>query len=299
MDAPESFETDESRTAAERARAAANAASRPDWLVGADEGVEGELERRKHEAQAPAESPALRRPAPDAPDAPNAPAHAAPPALRLVPPPAAAAAAAPARPEAWKAAASSLPTLRVVKGAGAAPAAPGMAPPPRAIPAPTTGAERAAAADADPGFPDDDGPGAPAPGAAPEARTAPPREAWWAVALDALRSDRRWQALAGALVVLAAVVTFWPRGERAVPIGALRRHPERWDGASVHVTGRVGEVFPLGGGYAFYLHQGRDTMVVFTRTRRPVPRQRVAITGSISTGYLDGAPRQALFEDTH
>jgi len=64
----------------------------------------------------------------------------------------------------------------------------------------------------------------------------------------------------------------------------------------VAVSGRVGETFPVGGGYAFYLHQGRDTIVVFTRSRVPTFRQRVQIVGSVSTGFLEGVPRAAIFE---
>ena len=64
----------------------------------------------------------------------------------------------------------------------------------------------------------------------------------------------------------------------------------------VHVEGRVGEVFPVGGGYAFYLRDGRDTMVVFTRSRTPERDEHVKIDGTVSTGYLDGQARTALFE---
>ncbi|HEY2954672.1 MAG TPA: hypothetical protein VGK89_05440 [Candidatus Eisenbacteria bacterium] len=107
----------------------------------------------------------------------------------------------------------------------------------------------------------------------------------------------------GVLVVLAvaaiaaAVITLRPRGEGdTVSIGAIRHHPERFDGQAVKLKGRVGEVFMVGGGYAFYLHQGRDTMVVFTRSRIPVRSEEVTISGSISNGILDGVSRQALFE---
>ena len=62
------------------------------------------------------------------------------------------------------------------------------------------------------------------------------------------------------------------------------------------MSGRVGETFPVGGGYAFYLHQGRDTIVVFTRSRVPTFRQRVQIVGSVSTGFLEGVPHAAIFE---
>jgi hypothetical protein len=55
-------------------------------------------------------------------------------------------------------------------------------------------------------------------------------------------------------------------------------------------------VFHVGGGYAFYLLDGRDTLVVFTRSRTPVERQHVRISGTMSNGSLDGLPTLALFE---
>ena len=55
--------------------------------------------------------------------------------------------------------------------------------------------------------------------------------------------------------------------------------------------------FFVGGGFAFYLMQGRDTIVAFTRVTAPEPRTVVTVTGQVSTGFLDGVPRQALFED--
>jgi hypothetical protein len=64
----------------------------------------------------------------------------------------------------------------------------------------------------------------------------------------------------------------------------------------VKVAGRVGQVFHVGGGFAYYLHDGRDTLVVFTRTRKPEERQHVTVLGTMSTGYLDGLPTLALFE---
>ena len=45
------------------------------------------------------------------------------------------------------------------------------------------------------------------------------------------------------------------------------------------------------------LVQGRDTIVVFTRTQMPTAHAVVTVKGQVSTGFLDGAPRQALFED--
>jgi hypothetical protein len=55
----------------------------------------------------------------------------------------------------------------------------------------------------------------------------------------------------------------------------------------------------VGGGYAFYLRQGREDIVVFTRSRVPVRREELTIEGSISNGVLDGKTRQALFETAH
>jgi hypothetical protein len=125
----------------------------------------------------------------------------------------------------------------------------------------------------------------------------PPRDGWWMVALDELRHNRRLQILAACAVVAVAAFVFWPRSEPGVSLGEIRRHPERYDGARVRVSGRIGQVYQVGGSYAFYLHQGRDTMVVFTRTRVPEPRKKVTLSASVSTGFLDGLPRQSLFEE--
>ena len=92
---------------------------------------------------------------------------------------------------------------------------------------------------------------------------------------------------------------FHPKEEQTVSIGAIHRHPERFDGRPVKVKGRVGEVYQVGGGYAFHLMQGREDLVVFTRSRVPVRREEVIIEGSISNGVLDGKTRQALFETAH
>lgn len=99
-----------------------------------------------------------------------------------------------------------------------------------------------------------------------------------------------------AVIAVVALMMFRPREEQTARIAAIRNHPERFDGRPVKVKGRVGEVFEVGGGYAFHLYQGRDEIVVFTRSRVPVRREEVTIAGSISTGMLDGKPRQALFE---
>jgi hypothetical protein len=99
-----------------------------------------------------------------------------------------------------------------------------------------------------------------------------------------------------AVIAVVALMLFRPKDEQTVSISAIRHHPERFDGRPVKVKGRVGEVYSVGGGYAFHLYQGRDDIVVFTRSRVPVRREEVTINGSISSGILDGKPRQALFE---
>lgn len=102
-----------------------------------------------------------------------------------------------------------------------------------------------------------------------------------------------------AVIAVVALMMFRPKEEQTVSIVAIRHHPERFDGRPVKVKGRVGEVYAVGGGYAFHLYQGRDDIVVFTRSRVPVRREEVTISGSISNGILDGKPRQALFETPH
>lgn len=116
----------------------------------------------------------------------------------------------------------------------------------------------------------------------------------------ALTSSRTLVLVALAAVALVAVMMFRPKQEgETTSIAAIRKHPERFEGQVVKVRGRVGEVFQVGGGYAFHLLQGREDIVVFTRSRVPVRREEVTISGSISNGVLDGKTRQALFEATH
>lgn len=115
-------------------------------------------------------------------------------------------------------------------------------------------------------------------------------------ALQLLRGNPRVQ-----LIVLAAAVTFLVtllvfRESDGVSLSTLRKNAVSFDGQTVKVRGRVGEVFQMGASYAYNLHQGRDTIVVFTRSHAPVPHERITVTGSLSTGYLEGAPRLALFE---
>jgi hypothetical protein len=295
---------------------------RPDWLVGAEDGVQSEFNRDRQSAPAPEVK--LSRPAP--PDGAVPPPESVPPAPRRsggvdagsadymaldltdsapgagtapaaseslklsdrkpagVPGRATGAAAAPAKPEAWKAAASSVPKLRRESA--------------RVIPFPPAVRTQEPEEDAPEAldFPEDSGP---AMAVAPPSPGGPrPREAWWAVAMDEITTNRRIQLLVGLLLaaILLAVWILQPRNP-GVAIGEIRKHPERWDNRGVTVSGKVGEVFPLGGGHAFYLHQGRDTLVVFTRSGAPQARKRVTVTGTIQTGYLDGQPRQSLFAD--
>lgn len=121
---------------------------------------------------------------------------------------------------------------------------------------------------------------------------------WWMQVPHALRTDRRIQLIvAGGAVVLAAIA-LWPRGERPLSLGDIRRHPEHFNGQSVLVSGKVGEVFPVGGGFAFYLHQNKDTLVVFTRVRTPHRGEKLSLHGTMSVGFLDGASHSALFESS-
>jgi len=64
----------------------------------------------------------------------------------------------------------------------------------------------------------------------------------------------------------------------------------------VRIHGTVGEAFRVGAGWAFYVHQGKDTIVVFSRLRTPEARAKIKLYGTVSTGYLDGKARPALFE---
>jgi len=126
------------------------------------------------------------------------------------------------------------------------------------------------------------------------------QEPWWVIALDSLRTSRSVQI--GAAVTLAVLVLLvcwlWPRGVGTTSLSELRRYPSRFDGRSVIVRGRVGDdVFAVGAGWAFYLVQGRDTIVTFARSEAPKPHDVVTVKGQVSTGFLDGVPRQALFED--
>lgn len=291
---------------------------RADWLVGAEEGIDAELQRKAQEEAAPRPVPKLFRPgASEGVDAVAAPVPAVTPTLSrptasFAPggpapaPPAKPRAAGAVTPESttnefsqgfalsWEAGANSVPSIRREPARSTTPAEPT-----RDFPM-DDAEERAqarvfaemAAAEAAERV------ARPHDVVAPDVFDVPaPKLPWWMQVPEALRTDRRLQLLAGLGVVLLLVIAFFPRGERGVSLGELKKRADHFDGQDVKVKGKVGEVFSVGGGYAFYLHQGRDTMVVFTRTRQPKPRQTLQIVGHVSTGYLDGRPRLALFEN--
>jgi hypothetical protein len=99
------------------------------------------------------------------------------------------------------------------------------------------------------------------------------------------------------LAIGAATYLLWPRGTARVSLAQIRQHPEAFEGRSVRVGGRAGETFSVGGRYVFNLLQGRDTVVVYSRTRRPRLHERVTVDGMVSIGYLEGSPRVAVLED--
>jgi len=274
---------------------------KPDWLVGAEEGVASEWTRT---GGAPPDRPMQVRlarpeqvtPPPERSDE-NAAARrriqlmSADDNVGLSRPdgnPLPQAAAARRRPTAWTAASSSVPTIR---------RAPPVLPEPKfnrvqeddpenLMSAPHEGITEVDIEEPTPQRP-----------SAPSVHLAPLEESPWVVAMDALVNNRRLQLGIGVAVLLLLTWMFWPRGESSASVSSIQHHPERFDGRMVRIGGKIGDVYAIAGGYTFYLLSGSDTMVVFTRSRVPVTDQHVSIRGTISTGYLDGVPRLALFED--
>lgn len=232
-------------------------AERPEWLVGADEGLTAE---QASEWEAP---PSTRRPV----------------LTRIDSPRESAAAAVPEIPKAWAAAAPSVPKLSIV--------------PQRTRP------ERIDELDDD----DNDH-------SAPEEsldraeikEVAPPpirlhHEPLWLVWAEVLATNRLLQVAIASVIIALVTLAYWPRQDgRGVPLGEIRRHPEQFEGRNVQVQGKVGEVFDMSSGFVFHLIQGRDTVVVFSPDRRPNPHDQVRVSGSVSTGFLDGVARVAIFE---
>lgn len=137
---------------------------------------------------------------------------------------------------------------------------------------------------------------------AAEATLPPPRKS----PLQALLANRI--ALLSVLVVVLAAVAIplllrpkggGPGGLRTTSVAEIREHARAFDGRDVTVKGTVGLVFSVGQGHTYYLHQGRDTLIVFTRGPGPVQGSDITVSGSISTGEMDGIPRPTLFETTH
>ena len=110
-------------------------------------------------------------------------------------------------------------------------------------------------------------------------------------------TNRHAQLAIAAVVVFVLAMTFWPREEKTISVAHLKSEPERYADTQVRVGGKVSEVFPVGGSWAFTLVQGRDTIVVFTRARSPKRDERVVVVGTLSNGYLDGRSRAAIFEN--
>lgn len=109
--------------------------------------------------------------------------------------------------------------------------------------------------------------------------------------------NSRVQVLLAVIAVAVLAMAFWPREEKTVSVAHLKSEPERYAGTMVRVNGKVVEVFNVGGSWAFSLVQGRDTIVVFTRVRAPKLYDKIVVTGTLSSGYLDGRSRAAIFEN--
>lgn len=300
--------------------------SRADWLVGADEGLQAELDRKDGEAHHALPAPKLIRPgggeAELAPPPPARERSAAPPARPGIPlrqptdagepPPPKSPSRAFGRVQAdssgsdfeaglpWTPPPSSVPSLRREPASRPQPAENARDFPMDDVdehrPRPS-GARSYAT------LPDDafDAPGAPPAHSvvSPSAFdvSAPPLP-FWAQIPHLLRTNRLLQGLTAFVIVAVLAVSFWPTESRLVSVARVRQNARSFDGRVVKVTGKTGEVFQVGGGYAYYLHQGRDTIVVFTRSHVPRERQNVAVIGMVSTGYLDGLARSAIFEQT-
>jgi hypothetical protein len=266
---------------------------RADWLVGAEEGVEAEMDRMARGAPAPFDAPRLARPLDPVTGRPSHSTRMDRPKVGEAP-----LNPAPVMP-AWDRGRSSVPAVRHSPKEGMPPSSP--------IPELTRD------------FPMDDAEerarvaGQLAEQQAREAAIAArPHEVvrpqefdipavplpWWSQLPQLVRFDRRVQLVALSLVLGLALIATWPRGERMISVAHLKEHAERYADTRVRVRGRVSEVFAVGGSWAYTLVQGRDTIVVFSRTRRPQPRERVVVVGTLSNGYLDGQSRAAIFEST-
>jgi hypothetical protein len=274
---------------------------RADWLVGAEDGIAAETARAAQQPEVLREAPRLVKPTD--PDAgrprPNSQFMISPVPSRpggVAPPPAAVKPALPS----WDPGHSSVPTLRHAP-------VPGEARPSSPIPEltrdfPMDDAEeraRVSARLAEQQAHEAAVAARPHEVVAPQEFDIPTLPVpWWAQVPQLMRTDRRIQLALLSVVLVIAVMAFWPRAEKTVSIGHLKQHAERYADTEVRVGGRVSEVFAVGGSWAYTLVQGRDTIVVFSRTRRPEPRTNIVVIGTLSNGYLDGQSRAAIFEAT-
>ena len=243
---------------------------RPDWLVGADDVLESTRDAEEQRPSVPAPRPL-------------APPQAGPTGV--------VSGGKPERPKGWSGAASSIPKLTMVPSRDV----------PTAPERPDDEVEETDAADdldLDARTPLD----GPEP-VSENRRESPPaqlrrlEEPWYLVWGEALATNRKVQGVALLAVALIGGVMFFPRHrEPGASLGAILRNPERFEGRPVVVRGEVLEAFDIGSGHVFHLRQGQDTVVVFSPSRRPRMRERVEVIGTVSTGYLDGEPRVALFE---
>jgi hypothetical protein len=282
MAQPEPYE-DEEPASPDDAPAGPSPVAKPDWLVGAHEALESEFGRGEHvPEQAP---PELRSAIPPPPRQPSGPPPINPYEGFTE------SAAGRAYSSSWLETGNPAPALHQAQ------------------------TERAPEGDRDPddpfghgrareeaAAPDEELAGPDGPSSASEAtRSAPPPPApkpWWEPLLAQALTPPGLLVL-GVVVVaaVAAMLLFGPK-DNSVPLSRIRHNAERFDGQLVKLRGKVGEVYPVGGGYSFYLLQGRDTIVVFTRSRTPVSHERVSVSGVISTGVLNGEVRQALLESS-
>ena len=243
---------------------------RPDWLVGAEEGLEAELEGR--ERQLP--TPQLRRPGAPPGEVVQPKAPAAAPLERPPAPPQ------PPR--------SRLPELDDLDltglGLGGGDDR-GMPPPPAPARETPSAAE-----------PEPSAPSAYAAVASPiEPEVVLQRSVAERLRKVAQRSWK-WAAAAAALVLLVSTLA-QAIGVGTTSLSGILKAPGRYDGQRVKVRGRVSQdVYPVGGGYSFYLLQGRDSMVVFTRSRVPHARETLELEAQVSTGMLGASERPALLE---
>lgn len=106
---------------------------------------------------------------------------------------------------------------------------------------------------------------------------------WWGLGI----------AAALGIVTLATQSLSGPKGES---ISHIHSAAAELSGQALKVRGRVGDVFPMVGSHVYYLLQGHDTLVVFTRGAPPRVGAVINVEGTLSVGYLDGSPRPALFE---